>query len=130
MKVAVVGATGLVGRKMLQVLEERDFPVSELIPVASERSIGKEVTFRGKTHKVTGMQQAIAMRPDIAIFSAGGDTSLEFSEPRSQRVRRIRGIILHHVRRQQHVPYAELLQKTHRLFRLLERLDAVVHTRK
>ena len=79
MKVAVVGATGLVGRKMLQVLEERDFPVSELIPVASERSIGKEVTFRGKTHKVTGMQQAIAMRPDIAIFSAGGDTSLEWA---------------------------------------------------
>ena len=63
----------------MQVLEERDFPVSELIPVASERSIGKEVAFRGKTHKVTGMQQAIAMRPDIAIFSAGGDTSLEWA---------------------------------------------------
>ena len=61
MKVAVVGATGLVGRKMLQVLEERNFPVTELIPVASERSVGKEITFKGKNYKVMGMQDAINM---------------------------------------------------------------------
>ena len=75
MKVAVVGATGLVGRKMLQVLEERNFPVTELIPVASERSVGKEITFKGKNYKVMGMQDAINMKPQLAIFSAGGDTS-------------------------------------------------------
>ena len=63
MKVAVVGATGLVGRKMLQVLEERNFPVTELIPVASERSVGKEITFKGKNYKVMGMQDAINMKP-------------------------------------------------------------------
>ena len=79
MKVAVVGATGLVGRKMLQVLEERNFPVTELIPVASERSIGKEVFFKGKPYKVVGMEDAIRMRPQIAIFSAGGDTSLAWA---------------------------------------------------
>ena len=79
MKVAVVGATGLVGRKMLQVLEERNFPVTELIPVASERSIGKEVFFKGKPYKVVGMEDAIRMRPRIAIFSAGGDTSLAWA---------------------------------------------------
>ena len=79
MKVAVVGATGLVGRKMLQVLEERNFPVTELIPVASERSVGKEITFKGKNYKVMGMQDAIDMKPQIAIFSAGGDTSLEWA---------------------------------------------------
>ena len=75
MKVAVVGATGLVGRKMLQVLEERNFPVTELIPVASERSVGKEITFKGKNYKVMSMQDAINMKPQLAIFSAGGDTS-------------------------------------------------------
>jgi len=79
MKVAVVGATGLVGRKMLQVLEERAFPVSELIPVASERSVGKEVPFQGKMYRVVGMQEAVRMRPRVAIFSAGGDTSLQWA---------------------------------------------------
>jgi aspartate-semialdehyde dehydrogenase len=76
MKVAVVGATGLVGTKMLQVLEERNFPVTELIPVASERSVGKEVTFKGKDYKVVSAEDAIAARPNVAIFSAGGSTSL------------------------------------------------------
>jgi aspartate-semialdehyde dehydrogenase len=79
MKVAVVGATGLVGSKMLQVLAERNFPVSELIPVASERSVGKEVEFRGKKYKVVSMTDAIAARPAVAIFSAGGGTSLEWA---------------------------------------------------
>src|SRR6187200_2158758 len=79
MKVAVVGATGLVGTKMLQVLAERNFPLSELIPVASERSIGKEVEFKGKKYKVVGMQEAINAKPAIAIFSAGGSTSLEWA---------------------------------------------------
>jgi len=79
MKVAVVGATGLVGRKMLQVLEERNFPVTELIPVASERSVGKEISFKGKNYKVMGMRDAINMKPQLAIFSAGGDTSLEWA---------------------------------------------------
>lgn len=75
MKVAVVGATGLVGTMMLKVLEERNFPVSELIPVASEKSVGKEIDFNGKKYKVHSMDQAIALRPDIALFSAGGSTS-------------------------------------------------------
>ena len=79
MKVAVVGATGLVGEVMLKVLKERHFPVSELIPVASERSIGKVIAFNGKDYKVVGMQDAIDMKPDIALFSAGGDTSLEWA---------------------------------------------------
>ncbi|GAB3362333.1 aspartate-semialdehyde dehydrogenase [Arachidicoccus ginsenosidivorans] len=79
MKVAVVGATGLVGTKMMQVLEERNFPVTELLPVASERSVGKEVSFKGKTYKVIGMQQAIDEKPQVAIFSAGGGTSLEWA---------------------------------------------------
>ncbi|MDR6942303.1 aspartate-semialdehyde dehydrogenase [Mucilaginibacter pocheonensis] len=77
MKVAVVGATGLVGTKMLQVLEERNFPVTELIPVASEKSIGKEITFKGKQFKVVSVEDAIKMKPDVAIFSAGGGTSLQ-----------------------------------------------------
>lgn len=76
MKIAVVGATGLVGSKMLQVLEERNFPVTELIPVASEKSIGKEVTFKGKKYKVVGAEDAIKMKPQVALFSAGGNTSL------------------------------------------------------
>jgi len=79
MKVAVVGATGLVGTKMLQVLEERNFPVTELLPVASERSVGKEISFKGKNYKVIGMQDAINAKPAIALFSAGGSTSLEWA---------------------------------------------------
>jgi aspartate-semialdehyde dehydrogenase len=79
MKVAVVGATGLVGTKMIQVLEERNFPVTELIPVASEKSVGKEVSFKGKKYKVVNMQTAIDMKPSIALFSAGGSTSLEWA---------------------------------------------------
>ena len=79
MKVAVVGATGLVGTKMMQVLAERNFPVTELIPVASERSLGKEVVFKGKKLKVVGMMDAIAAKPAVAIFSAGGSTSLEWA---------------------------------------------------
>ncbi len=79
MKIAVVGATGLVGTKMIQVLEERNFPVTELIPVASEKSIGKEIIFKGKKYKVVGMQTAISIKPSVALFSAGGGTSLEWS---------------------------------------------------
>ena len=79
MKVAVVGATGLVGTKMLQVLTERNFPVTELIPVASERSVGKEVEFKGKKYKVVSMADGIAAKPAVAIFSAGGSTSLEWA---------------------------------------------------
>ncbi|MEL6659558.1 MAG: aspartate-semialdehyde dehydrogenase [Bacteroidota bacterium] len=75
MKVAVVGVTGLVGTVMCRVLEERNFPVTEFIPVASARSVGKQVTFRGDQHTVIGMEDAIAARPDVAIFSAGGSTS-------------------------------------------------------
>ena len=76
MKVAVIGATGLVGSKMLQVLAERNFPVTEIIPVASEKSIGKKVSFKGNEYTVVGFQDAIDARPAIAIFSAGGSTSL------------------------------------------------------
>jgi aspartate-semialdehyde dehydrogenase len=79
MKVAVVGATGLVGTKMLQVLAERNFPVTELIPVASARSAGKEVMFKGKAYKVVGMEDGIAAKPDVALFSAGGGTSTEWA---------------------------------------------------
>ena len=79
MKVAVVGATGMVGEVMLKVLEERQFPLTELIPVASEKSIGKTITFKGKDYKVVGLANAVAMRPDIALFSAGGSTSLEWA---------------------------------------------------
>ncbi len=77
MKVAVVGATGLVGTEMLKVLAERNFPVTELIPVASEKSKGKEIDFKGKKYKVVTVDEAIEMVPDVAIFSAGGSTSLE-----------------------------------------------------
>lgn len=76
MKVAVVGATGLVGTEMLKVLEERNFPLTELIPVASDKSVGKLITFKGKTFPIVSMDTAIAMHPDIALFSAGGNTSL------------------------------------------------------
>jgi aspartate-semialdehyde dehydrogenase len=79
MKVAVVGATGLVGTKMLTVLAERNFPVTELIPVASERSIGKEVEFKGKKYKIVSADDAIKAKPNVAIFSAGGSTSLEWA---------------------------------------------------
>ena len=79
MKVAVVGATGLVGTKMIQVLAERKFPVTELIPVASEKSVGKEISFAGKKYKVVGMQTAIDSKPAVALFSAGGTTSLEWA---------------------------------------------------
>lgn len=79
MKIAVVGATGLVGTKMLEVLAERNFPVTELIPVASEKSVGKEITFKGKIYKVHSMAYAIAAKPQIALFSAGGSTSLEWA---------------------------------------------------
>ena len=75
MKLALVGATGLVGREMIEVLEEREIEVEDFIPVASERSIGKEITFLGKTYKVVSMSDAIAMKPDYALFSAGGSTS-------------------------------------------------------
>ena len=68
MKVAVVGATGLVGTKMLQVLAERNFPVTELIPVASERSVGQEVIFNGTSYKVVGMEEAIAAKPAVALL--------------------------------------------------------------
>ena len=79
MKVAVVGATGLVGTKMLQVLAERKFPVTDLLPVASERSVGKDIEFLGKKYKVVGMQDAIDAKPALALFSAGGGTSLEWA---------------------------------------------------
>jgi len=79
MKVAVVGATGLVGTKMLQVLAERNFPVTTLFPVASEKSIGKEVEFRGKKYAVVSANDAIASKPGVALFSAGGGTSLEWA---------------------------------------------------
>jgi len=79
MKIAVVGATGLVGTKMIQILEERNFPITEFIPVASEKSIGKEVSFKGKKYTVVGLQTAIDSRPEIALFSAGGSTSIEWA---------------------------------------------------
>lgn len=79
MKVAVVGATGMVGNVMLKVLAERNFPITELIPVASEKSVGKEVSYQGKNYKIVGMQTAVDMKPEIAIFSAGGGTSLEWA---------------------------------------------------
>lgn len=79
MKLALVGATGMVGEVMLKVLQERNFPIDELLLVASERSVGKEISFKGKTHKVIGLEQAVDAAPDIAIFSAGGSTSLEWA---------------------------------------------------
>ncbi len=79
MKVAVVGATGMVGNVMLQVLREQNFPITELIPVASEKSVGTEIDFGGLKFKVVGLETAVNMRPDVAIFSAGGDTSLEWA---------------------------------------------------
>ncbi|MDY3338112.1 aspartate-semialdehyde dehydrogenase [Riemerella anatipestifer] len=79
MKIAVVGATGMVGQVMLKVLEERDFPVTELIPVASEKSVGKKIKFKGAEYPIVSMEDAVAKQPAIAIFSAGGGTSLEWA---------------------------------------------------
>jgi len=79
MRVAVVGATGMVGQVMLQVLAARNFPITQLIPVASERSVGKQITYKQKAYTIYSMQDAIAAKPDIAIFSAGGNTSLEYA---------------------------------------------------
>jgi aspartate-semialdehyde dehydrogenase len=79
MKIAIVGATGMVGTVMLKILEERNFPISKLLVVASNRSIGKELWFQGKVFAVIGLEDALAAKPDIAIFSAGGETSLEWA---------------------------------------------------
>jgi aspartate-semialdehyde dehydrogenase len=79
MRIAIVGATGMVGEVMLQVLEERSFPITELLLVASEKSVGKKMTFKGKEHTVIGLQTAVEAKPDIALFSAGGNTSLEWA---------------------------------------------------
>ena len=79
MKVAVVGATGMVGNVMLEVLREQNFPVTELIPVASEKSVGKSLEYNGNSYTVVGLQTAVDMKPDVAIFSAGGETSLEWA---------------------------------------------------
>src|SRR6476661_3911466 len=79
MKVAVVGATGLVGSTMLRILEERQYPITELIPVASARSVGNKVTFMGKEYTVVSVDDALAMKPVLALFSAGGGTSLELA---------------------------------------------------
>jgi len=79
MKLALVGATGIVGEVMLKVLQERNFPIDELLLVASEKSVGKEISFKGKNHKVIGLEEAVAARPNIALFSAGGSTSLEWA---------------------------------------------------
>lgn len=80
MKVAVVGATGLVGSMMIKILEERNFPVTAFIPVASEKSVGTLVNFKGKNYDVVGMEAAIALAPDVALFSAGGSVSLAYAE--------------------------------------------------
>ena len=79
MKLAIVGATGMVGEVMLQVLSERNFPITELIPVASARSVGKKIDFKERSFKVVGLSNAVSMRPDIALFSAGGETSMEWA---------------------------------------------------
>jgi len=79
MKIAVVGATGMVGTVMLKLLEERQFPITELIPVASERSVGKKISYKGADYSIVSLTTAVEMQADIAIFSAGGDTSLEWA---------------------------------------------------
>lgn len=79
MKIAVVGATGMVGQVMLKVLEERNFPVTELYPVASERSVGKKILFKDREYEVIGLEEAVSKKPDLALFSAGGGTSLEWA---------------------------------------------------
>ncbi|MEO5967758.1 MAG: aspartate-semialdehyde dehydrogenase, partial [Ferruginibacter sp.] len=80
MKIAVIGATGLVGSKMLELLESRNFPVTQLIPVASAKSVGKKIMWKGSDLEIVSMEDAILMKPDIALFSAGGATSLEWAE--------------------------------------------------
>ncbi len=79
MRIALVGATGMVGNVMLKVLEERNFKITELIPVASERSIGKQISYNNKNYSIVSLQTAVNAKPDIALFSAGGDTSLEWA---------------------------------------------------
>jgi aspartate-semialdehyde dehydrogenase len=79
MKIAIIGVTGLVGSTMLKVLEERNFNVSELIPVASNKSVGKLITFKGKEFIIKSIEDAILLKPDIAIFSAGSSVSIEFA---------------------------------------------------
>lgn len=79
MRVAIVGATGMVGEVMLKVLAERNFPITELIPVASEKSVGKEIAYKDKMYKVVNLETALSMKPDVALFSAGGETSLEWA---------------------------------------------------
>ncbi|WP_299883303.1 aspartate-semialdehyde dehydrogenase [uncultured Lacinutrix sp.] len=79
MKLAVVGVTGMVGEVMRKVLEERNFKISEFIPVASERSVGKKVTFKNQEHTIVSLESAVNMKPDVALFSAGGNTSLEWA---------------------------------------------------
>lgn len=79
MKVAVVGATGMVGQVMLSILEERNFPISELIPVASERSVGKSISFKGNAYKILSLKDAVSLKPNLALFSAGGETSIEWA---------------------------------------------------
>ena len=79
MKVAVVGATGVVGTVMLELLDKRKFPVTEIIPVASERSVGNKIKFHGKEYSIVSLTDAVEMKPDIALFSAGGSTSLEWA---------------------------------------------------
>ncbi len=79
MKVAVVGVTGMVGCVMLDVLAERNFPVTELIPIASEKSVGKKITFKGREYNVVGLAQGVSLKPDVALFSAGGSVSLEWA---------------------------------------------------
>jgi len=79
MRIAVVGATGMVGQIILKVLAERSFPVTELIPVASQRSVGKSVQFGGRDWTIQSLEAAVAAAPDVALFSAGGETSLEWA---------------------------------------------------
>ena len=79
MKVAVVGVTGVVGTVLLKLLEEREFPVSEIIPVASEKSVGNKIIFKGQDCKIVSLDDAVSMKPDIALFSAGGSISLEWA---------------------------------------------------
>ncbi len=85
MRVAVVGVTGMVGNVMLEVLKEHNFPVTELIPVASEKSIGKKINFKGKEYSVIGLEQAVSLKPDVALFSAGASVSKEWA-PRFAKV--------------------------------------------
>ena len=79
MKIAIVGVTGMVGQVMLQVLEERNLPITQLIPVASEKSVGKKITFKGKEYTIVSLADAVLSKPDIALFSAGGETSLQWA---------------------------------------------------